>query len=113
MRQNGFKESFANLAESMSETKPIDTKIIEVEPVDEGVRLKPKRQLTETQLANLKKGREKLAEKRKAEKEQKEKESISEIMAEPISESEEVEEAKTESQTQTEEELPYVSCIVM
>jgi hypothetical protein len=104
LRQNGFKDSFANLAESMS-----DTKTIEVEPVDEGVRLKPKRQLTETQLANLKKGREKLAEKRKAEKEQKEKESETEIVAVPISESE----AKTESETQTEEDLPYVSCAVM
>lgn len=105
-----FKHSFANLAESMSETKPIDTKTIEVEPVDEGVRLKPKRQLTETQLANLKKGREKLAEKRKTEKEQKEKESETEIVAVPISESEKEE---TESETSTEEELPYVSCAVM
>jgi hypothetical protein len=53
-------------------TDTIIVKTVEVEPVDEGVRVKPKRQLTETQLAILQKGREKLAEKRKAAKEQKE-----------------------------------------
>jgi hypothetical protein len=40
-------------------------KTIEVEPSAEGPKVRPKRQLTESQLAALKKGREKLAEKRK------------------------------------------------
>lgn len=53
-----------------SDPEPVKT--VEVEPVDEGVRVKPKRQLTEAQLLILQKGREKLAEKRKAAKEQKE-----------------------------------------
>jgi hypothetical protein len=56
----------------MSQSDPLDVKTVEVEPVEEGVLVKPKRQLTEAQLANLKKGREKLAEKRRAEREQKE-----------------------------------------
>jgi hypothetical protein len=53
-----------------SDPEPIKT--VEVEPVEEGVRVKPKRQMTEAQLLILQKGREKLAEKRKAAKEQKE-----------------------------------------
>lgn len=53
-----------------SDPEPIKT--VEVEPVEEGIRVKPKRQLTEAQLLILQKGREKLAEKRKAAKEQKE-----------------------------------------
>jgi hypothetical protein len=104
------------MSESVSETQPINIKTIEVEPVDEGVRVKPKKQLTETQLANLKKGREKLAEKRKAEKEQKEKESESGSVA--ISESGSEPDSKPESDTQTDsdsdsEELPYISCSIM
>ncbi len=44
---------------------PIE-KVVEVEPAEEGPKVKAKRQMTEAQLAALKKGREKLAEKRKA-----------------------------------------------
>jgi hypothetical protein len=40
-------------------------KTIEVEPTDEGPKVHAKRQMTEAQLAALKRGREKLAEKRK------------------------------------------------
>ncbi len=40
-------------------------KTIEVDPAEEGPKVKAKRQMTEAQLAALKKGREKLAEKRK------------------------------------------------
>jgi hypothetical protein len=40
-------------------------KTIEVDPTEEGPKVRPKRQMTEAQLAALKKGREKLAEKRK------------------------------------------------
>jgi hypothetical protein len=108
----------------MAENPPIDVKMIEVEPVDEGVRLKPKRQLTEAQLANLKKGREKLAEKRKAEKEQKEKESESGSVAKYEAEAEPDSQPalKTESQTQTDpvvkeeeedDETSYPPCSIM
>jgi hypothetical protein len=40
-------------------------KVVHVEPTDEGPKVKAKRQLTDAQLAALKLGREKLAEKRK------------------------------------------------
>ena len=40
-------------------------KTVEVDPAEEGPKVKAKRQMTEAQLAALKKGREKLAEKRK------------------------------------------------
>jgi len=40
--------------------------VVSVEPVDEGPRMRIKKPLTEAQLAALRKGREKLAEKRKA-----------------------------------------------
>jgi hypothetical protein len=49
-------------------------KCIEVEGVAEGPKVKAKRHLTETQLENLKRGREKLAEKRRLQREEKEKE---------------------------------------
>jgi hypothetical protein len=40
-------------------------KTVEVDPAEEGPKVKAKRHMTEAQLAALKKGREKLAEKRK------------------------------------------------
>ena len=49
-------------------------KCVEVEGVAEGPKVRAKRQLTETQLENLKRGREKLAEKRRLQREEKEKE---------------------------------------
>ncbi len=45
-------------------------KIVSVEAAAEGPRVKPKRQLTEAQLAALKKGRERLAAKRQEAKEE-------------------------------------------
>ena len=47
-------------------------KTIEVDPTDEGPKVRPKRQMTEAQLAALKKGREKLAEKRKQQEQEQE-----------------------------------------
>ena len=49
-------------------------KVVEVEPADEGPRVKPKRVLTESQLEALKMGRAKLAEKRRLLAEEKGKE---------------------------------------
>ena len=43
---------------------------IEVEPTDEGPRIRPKRNMSEAQLAALKRGRAKLAEKRKQQREE-------------------------------------------
>ena len=45
-------------------------KTLEVEAADEGPRIRPKRQMTEAQLAALKRGRAKLAEKRKQQREE-------------------------------------------
>ena len=45
-------------------------KLLEVEPADEGPRIRPKRQMTESQLEALKRGRAKLAEKRKQQREE-------------------------------------------
>jgi hypothetical protein len=45
-------------------------KTLEVEAADEGPRIRPKRQMTEAQLAALKKGRARLAEKRKQQREE-------------------------------------------
>ena len=95
------------MSESQPENKAVDVKTVEVEPVDEGVRIKPKRQLNEAQLANLKKGREKLAEKRKVEKEQKDKEGEKEKTDTESN-------SKTNTDTEPEEdELPFISCSIM
>ena len=51
------------------QTPPSAEKTLVVDPVAEGPRIKPKKQLTEAQLDALKRGREKLAEKRRMIKE--------------------------------------------
>ena len=61
----------------MSSAAPTQThqgKVVEVEPAEEGPRVKPKRVLTESQLEALKMGRAKLAEKRRQLAQEKEKE---------------------------------------
>jgi hypothetical protein len=106
-------------------------KCIEVEGVAEGPRVKAKRQLTDAQLENLKKGREKLAEKRRLQKLEKEKEeSVQESVkddAETVldhgSDSESSEEESDqkndvdyEASEQKEEEsdyIPHGGCVVM
>ncbi len=94
-----------------SDPEPVKT--VEVEPVDEGVRVKPKRQLTEAQLLILQKGREKLAEKRKAAKEQKEAEQKEveqkkEVVVDPVTESVALTEADITAVEEAEEEEPSV-----
>ena len=58
--------------------EPPKNQVVEVEAVDEGPKVKPKKVLTEAQLEALKRGREKLAEKRKQQKE------AEETKAEPV-----------------------------
>lgn len=91
----------------------VDIKTIEVEPVDEGILVKPKRQLTQAQLENLRKGREKLAEKRKAVREQKSEEEPEKKMDQPQTQTQ----TQTESETQTDakdyEQHDYIQCSVM
>lgn len=50
--------------------QPEQQKVVSVQAIDEGPRIRPKRQMTEAQLEILKKGREKLAEKRRLMKEE-------------------------------------------
>lgn len=71
-------------------------KTIEVDPTDEGPKVRPKRQLTEAQLAALKKGREKLAEKRKLQEE-------AHVKLEPVQEPEPEVSKSLQPQEQTEE----------
>lgn len=61
-------------AAQIPQTPTQEGKIVEVEPAEEGPRVKPKRVLTESQLEALKMGRAKLAEKRRLLAEEKEKE---------------------------------------
>jgi len=64
---------FSSRLKAVCERKVIDflmEKTISVEAAAEGPRVKPKRQLTEAQLAALKKGRERLAAKRQEAKEE-------------------------------------------
>lgn len=61
--------------------EPPKNQVVEVEAVDEGPKVKPKKVLTEAQLEALKRGRDKLAEKRKQQKE------AEESRAEPVDES--------------------------
>ena len=106
----------------MSQSDPLDVKTVEVEPVEEGVLVKPKRQLTEAQLANLKKGREKLAEKRRAEREQKELQidqkevQIDQKTPEENEKKGQSDSIQIESETQTNPEsdqYEYIQCCVM
>ena len=72
---SGFQTrgQFSGRLKGVCESKVIDflmEKTISVEAAAEGPRVKPKRQLTEAQLAALKKGRERLAAKRQEAKEE-------------------------------------------
>ncbi len=53
-----------------SQSQQPQQKVISVQAMEEGPRIRPKRQMTEAQLEILKKGREKLAEKRRLMKEE-------------------------------------------
>jgi hypothetical protein len=63
-------EEPANQPTEPANKQPEQQKVVSVQAIDEGPRIRPKRQMTEAQLEILKKGREKLAEKRRLMKEE-------------------------------------------
>jgi hypothetical protein len=103
-------------------------RMIEVEPTDEGPRIRPKRQMSEAQLAALKRGRAKLAEKRKHQREEaleiieedkhsEEEKSSEEREPETAEESSNTKEVQTdlEEQEDSEDDLGHsgLACVVM
>ncbi len=99
-------ERMEQLAESKPKPKP-ETKILQVVPADAGPDIQPvrqKRPMTEAQLAALKRGRERLAEKRKAQHE----EEVTSIAPSSVTDSSIVSDSTTtvtESTTSTTESL--------
>ncbi len=97
-----------------------EEKTLEVEAADEGPRIRPKRQMTEAQLAALKKGRAKLAEKRKQQREEAlevgsgEEPSATETRAAKETETQ-TEDVSNEGEELTDEDLNngYLPCVVM
>jgi hypothetical protein len=101
-----------------------EEKTLEVEAADEGPRIRPKRQMTEAQLAALKKGRAKLAEKRKQQREEALEVGSETTSGEEPSTTETRSAKETETQTEdvsnegeelTDEDLNngYLPCVVM
>ena len=95
---------------SAAQTQIQEGKVVEVEPAEEGPRVKPKRVLTESQLEALKLGRAKLAEKRRllAEEKVKEQEQEKEQEIQQVTEPQSgVEKDSSQEQGGVEEEEDY------
>jgi hypothetical protein len=101
-------------------------KLLEVEPADEGPRIRPKRQMTDAQLEALKRGRAKLAEKRKQQREEalevetgsttsktEDEPSVTETRAAKETETQTDAEATEEEMTDEDMNNAYFACVVM
>jgi hypothetical protein len=91
------------------ESKVIDflmEKTVSVEAAAEGPRVKPKRQLTEAQLAALKKGRERLAAKRQEAKEEPSEAAIAAAAAASVEAQPAVQPEPEQQQEHTQQETP-------
>jgi hypothetical protein len=99
---------------SAAQTQTQGEKVVEVEPAEEGPRVKPKRVLTESQLEALKMGRAKLAEKRRllAEEKDKEQELKNQQVTEPQS-GVEKESTLEQGNVEEEEEYPPSFCTIV